>query len=220
MRMNKTQTFENRTGVRFSLLCIAAALITYMSMYAFRKPLSAATFEGLTYWGMDYKIIALISQVIGYTCSKFLGIRIVSSMKPGQRIRYILGLVGAAWIALFFFAWTPQPYNVLLLVINGLPLGMIFGIVISFLEGRRNTELLGAGLCISFITASGIVKSVGQFLIVHLGVSDFWMPFLTGLVFVPLLLLGVWLLGKIPPPTEEDKALRSERTPMTKVERR
>ena len=189
-------------------------------MYAFRKPLSAATFEGLTYWGMDYKIIALISQVIGYTCSKFLGIRIVSSMKPGQRIRYILGLVGAAWIALFFFAWTPQPYNVLLLVINGLPLGMIFGIVISFLEGRRNTELLGAGLCISFITASGIVKSVGQFLIVHLGVSDFWMPFLTGLVFVPLLLLGVWLLGKIPPPTEEDKALRSERTPMTKVERR
>ena len=220
MRMNKTQTFENRTGVRFSLLCIAAALITYMSMYAFRKPLSAATFEGLTYWGMDYKIIALISQVIGYTCSKFLGIRIVSSMKPGQRIRYILGLVGAAWIALFFFAWTPQPYNVLLLVINGLPLGMNFGIVISFLEGRRNTELLGAGLCISFITASGIVKSVGQFLIVHLGVSDFWMPFLTGLVFVPLLLLGVWLLGKIPPPTEEDKALRSERTPMTKVERR
>lgn len=94
-----TKTFENRTGVRFSLLCIAAALITYMSMYAFRKPLSAATFEGLTYWGMDYKIIALISQVIGYTCSKFLGIKIVSSMKPAQRTRYILGLVGVAWIA-------------------------------------------------------------------------------------------------------------------------
>ena len=215
-----TKTFENRTGVRFSLLCIAAALITYMSMYAFRKPLSAATFEGLTYWGMDYKIIALISQVIGYTCSKFLGIKIVSSMKPAQRTRYILGLVGVAWIALFFFAWVPRPYNVLFLIINGLPLGMIFGIVISFLEGRKNTELLGAGLCISFITASGIVKSVGQFLIVHLGVSDVWMPFLTGLVFVPFLLLGVWLLGKIPPPTEEDKALRSERAPMTKVERR
>lgn len=56
-----TKTSENRTGARFSLLCIAAALITYMSMYAFRKPLSAATFEGLTYWGMDYKIIAIIS---------------------------------------------------------------------------------------------------------------------------------------------------------------
>ncbi len=215
-----TKTFENRTGARFSLLCIAAALITYMSMYAFRKPLSVATFEGLTYWGMDYKIIAIISQVIGYTCSKFLGIKIVSSMKPGQRTRYILGLVGVAWMALFFFAWAPQPYNVIFLIINGLPLGMIFGIVISFLEGHKNTELLGAGLCISFITASGIVRSVGQFLIVHLGVSDFWMPFLTGLVFVPFLLLGVWLLGKIPPPSEEDKVLRSERAPMTGRERR
>ena len=217
--MKQNRAFQH-TGVRFNILCIAAALITYMSMYAFRKPLSAATFEGLTYWGMDYKIIALISQVIGYTCSKFMGIKIVSSMKPAQRTRYILGLVGVAWAALFFFAWVPRPYNVAFLVVNGLPLGMIFGIVISFLEGRKNTELLGAGLCISFITASGIVKSVGQFLIVHLGVSDFWMPFLTGLVFVPFLLLGVWLLGKIPPPSEEDKALRSERAPMTKVERR
>lgn len=207
-------------GIKFNLLCISAALITYMSMYAFRKPLSAATFERLNYWGIDYKIIAIIAQVIGYTCSKFLGIRIVSSMKPGERIAYILGLIGVAWVALFFFAWVPRPYNVLFLFINGLPLGMIFGIVISFLEGRRNTELLGAGLCVSFITASGIVKSVGQYLIVYCEVSDFWMPFLTGLVFVPFLLLGVWLLGKIPPPSEEDKMLRSERAPMHGPERK
>ena len=207
-------------GIKFNLLCIAAALITYMSMYAFRKPLSAATFEGLNYWGLDYKIIAIIAQVIGYTCSKFLGIRIVSSMKHSQRIAYILGLIGVAWAALFFFAWVPRPYNVVFLFINGLPLGMIFGIVISFLEGRRNTELLGAGLCVSFITASGIVKSVGQYMIVYWGVSDFWMPFLVGLVFVPLLLLGVWLLGKIPPPSEEDKMLRNKRTPMNDEERR
>ena len=101
MQTNKIDT----TGFRFSAFCIMAALVTYMSMYAFRKPLSAATFEGLTYWGMDYKIIAIISQVIGYTCSKFLGIRIVSSMQPGERVKYILGLVGIAWLALFFFAW-------------------------------------------------------------------------------------------------------------------
>lgn len=207
MQTNKIDT----TGFRFSAFCIMAALVTYMSMYAFRKPLSAATFEGLTYWGMDYKIIAIISQVIGYTCSKFLGIRIVSSMQPGERVKYIL--------ALFFFAWVPRPYNVVFLVINGLPLGMIFGIVISFLEGRRNTELLGAGLCVSFITASGITKSVGQFLIVYCGVSDFWMPFLTGAVFIPFLLIGVWMLGKIPPPSAEDRALRSKRGPMSGQER-
>ena len=211
---------HSTNSVWFSIFCIAAALITYMSMYAFRKPLSAATFDGLTFCGVDYKILALISQVVGYTCSKFIGIKVVSSMKPWQRTRYILGFIGTAWIALLFFAFMPKPWNAVFLIINGLPLGMIFGIVMSFLEGRKNTELLGAGLCVSFITASGITKSVGQFLVVNFGVSEFWMPFLTGLVFVPPLLLGVWMLGKIPPPTEEDKALRSERTPMTGEMRR
>ena len=117
------------------------------------------------------------------------------------------------------FALVPHPCNVVFLVLNGLPLGMIFGIVISFLEGRRNTELLGAGLCVSFITASGITKAVGRFLIIHFHVSDFWMPFCTGLVFVPVLLLGVWMLSLIPPQSEEDKASRSERTPMGASER-
>lgn len=206
-------------GARFNLLCMMAALLTYMSMYAFRKPLSAATFEGITYWGLDYKIIAIISQVVGYTCSKFLGITIVSSMKPQNRIRCILGFIAFAWVALLMFALVPHPYNVVFLVLNGLPLGMIFGIVISFLEGRRNTELLGAGLCVSFITASGITKAVGRFLIIHFHVSDFWMPFCTGLVFVPVLLLGVWMLSLIPPQSEGDKASRSERTPMGASER-
>ena len=39
-----THVIETK-GARFNLLCIAAALLTYMSMYAFRKPLSAAMFE-------------------------------------------------------------------------------------------------------------------------------------------------------------------------------
>ncbi len=43
-------------GARFNLLCMMAALLTYMSMYAFRKPLSAATFEGITYWGLIIKL--------------------------------------------------------------------------------------------------------------------------------------------------------------------
>lgn len=206
-------------GACFNILCIVAALLTYMSMYAFRKPLSAATFEGLVFCGIDYKIIAIISQVIGYTCSKFLGIKVVSGMQSKDRTKYILELVGIAWGALLLFALVPQPYNLIFLVINGLPLGMIFGIVISFLEGRKNTELLGAGLCLSFITASGITKAVGKFLIIYFHVSDFWMPFCVGLIFIPTLLLGVWMLGQIPSPSEEDKQLRSERVPMTSTER-
>jgi MFS family permease len=204
----------------FSLYCITAAFLTYCSMYAFRKPFTAAEFEGLELWGVEYKIILIVSQVIGYMLSKFWGIKVVSEMTPERRIRSILLLIGSAWVALLLLGIIPFPYNFVALFFNGLPLGMIWGIVFSFLEGRKSTELLGAGMSASFIVSSGIVKAVGQALMVKAGITAFWMPFVTGLLFVPLLLLGVWMLRHIPPPTAEDEALRTERIPMDGAARR
>lgn len=188
-------------------------------MYAFRKPFTAAEYENLILWGIDYKIVLIVTQVAGYTLSKFLGIKVVSEMTPQRRIKSILILIGVAWIALFLFGITPYPYNFILLFFNGLPLGMIWGIVFSFLEGRRFTELLGAGMSASFVVSSGFVKAVGQGLIVNYGIPEFWMPFTTGLLFIPLLLLGVWLLSHIPPPSAEDEALRTTRIPMSRTQR-
>jgi hypothetical protein len=70
--------------------------------------------------------------------------------------------------------------------LNGLGLGMIFGLVFSYLEGRRITDLLGAGLAVSFIVSSGIIKSVSRWAL-SLGIDEFWMPFVVGLCFFPAL---------------------------------
>lgn len=210
---------ELRSGLFFSVFCMSAAFITYCSMYAFRKPFTAGIYADMQLWGVDYKIILITTQVLGYMLSKFIGIRVVSEMTPGRRVLSILGLIGLAWGALLLFAVTPYPYNFIWLFLNGLPLGMIWGIVFSFLEGRRNTELLGAGMSASFIVASGLVKAVGKTLVESYGISEFWMPFLAGLLFVPTLLLGVWMLSKIPPPSEEDEAERTKRVPMDSAQR-
>ncbi|MBX2873121.1 MAG: hypothetical protein KTR30_13500 [Saprospiraceae bacterium] len=210
---------ELRSGLFFSIFCMSAAFITYCSMYAFRKPFSAGIFADLQLWGIDYKIILITTQVLGYMLSKFIGIRVVSEMTPGRRVVSILGLIGVAWIALLLLAITPYPYNFIWLFLNGLPLGMIWGIVFSFLEGRRNTELLGAGMSASFIVASGLVKAVGRAMVDNYGVSEFWMPFFVGLLFVPTLILGVWMLSKIPPPSLEDEEERTKRIPMNGAQR-
>ncbi len=81
--------------------------------------------------------------------------------------------------------------------LNGLSLGMVFGLVIGFLEGRRMTEALTAGLCASFILADGATKSVGTWLLDR-GIGEGWMPGVAGLIFFPPLLLFVWMLSKIP----------------------
>ena len=50
--------------------------------------------------------------------------------------------------------------------------------------------------------------------------SESWMPCTAGLLFVPPLLLFVWMLARIPAPSRRDVAARSERTPMGGAERR
>jgi hypothetical protein len=203
-----------------TLFASLVAFGTYSTMYAFRKPFTAAGFEGLQYWGVDYKVWLVCAQVIGYMLSKFYGIRIISEMKGNNRSRSIILLISLSWVALLGFALTPAPYNIFFFLLNGFPLGMVWGLVFSYIEGRRSTEIMGAVLATSFIFSSGFVKTIGKYTITHWQVTEQWMPFVTGsLFFVPMLVL-VKLLDRIPPPTPEDQAQRSVRLPMNKSERK
>ncbi|MGF6927082.1 MFS family permease [Chitinophaga sp. W2I13] len=204
----------------FSLYAALVAFGTYSCMYAFRKPFTAGIFEGVTFLGIDYKIWLVITQTIGYACSKFYGIRFIAEMKGNKRAQSIMVLIGIAWIALFCFAVVPAPYNIVFLFLNGFPLGMIWGLVFSYLEGRRSTEFMGAVLSVSFIFSSGFVKSVGKMTVVNWHVTEYWMPFITGLIFIVPIMICILLLEQIPSPTAADEQLRTRRAPMNKPERK
>nr|WP_075089104.1 DUF5690 family protein [Verrucomicrobium spinosum] len=178
-----------------------------------------ATYEDLTLWGADYKSVAVAVQILGYMMSKFVGIKVVSETPAARRVTMILGLIGISAFGLLVFAVLPAPWNVVGLLVNGLPLGMIWGLVFGFLEGRRVTEFLGLGMSLSVIFASGWVKSAGGWLL-RFGVPEFWMPLVTGLLFVPLLLVAAAVLGRMPPPDAADQAARMARHPMDKRARR
>ena len=172
-----------------SIYAALCSFCVYFCMYAFRKPFTAAGFEGLYFLRIDYKVWLVSAQLIGYMLSKFYGIRFIAGMQPGKRANMIIVLIIFAWIALFLFAVTPSPYNIIFLLLNGFPLGMIWGLVFSYLEGRRTTEFMGAVLSVSFIFSSGVVKTVGKGLMLNNHVSEFWMPFYTASIFlVPLFL--------------------------------
>ncbi len=202
-----------------SVLAAIAAFGTYTSMYSFRKGFSAGIYPSQQYFHVDYKVWLVIAQVIGYTLSKFYGIKFIAELKPNQRAKSIFGLIGVAWIALLLFAVIPPPYNIICLFINGFPLGMIWGLVFSYLEGRKSTEFMAAVLSISLIFASGFVKTVARLLRDGLHISEYSMPFITGAVFVIPLVFFVFCLELMPPPTEEDIKLRTKRLPMNAAER-
>jgi uncharacterized protein DUF5690 len=187
-----------------TLLAAVSAFCVYTCMYAFRKPFTVAQFAGIRFLGIDYKIWLVISQTVGYTLSKFFGIKFIAELRTRNRTLIILKLVSISWVALLFFAMVPPPYNIIFLLVNGFPLGLIYGLVFSYLEGRKTTEFLGAALASSFIFASGFTQSVGKFIMVAWNVDEWWMPWVTGLIFFLPLLLFTWLLDKTPPPALDD----------------
>lgn len=211
---------KKQSNLVFVLHASLAAFGTYFCMYAFRKPFSVATFDGLAFMGINYKILLVIIQVLGYALSKFIGIKVISELQPNRRLLYLISLIAMAEVSLIIFGIVPAPYNMFFMFFNGLPLGMIWGIVFSYIEGRRFTDILGVVLSASFIVSSGVVKSVGLYVMTSWGVSEFWMPSVTGaLFFIPLLICS-YALQKVPPPTEEDIANRTERIPMTALDRK
>ena len=205
----------------FTIVAGLAGFSAYFSMYAFRKPFTAATFQAVPGWhfALDYKIALVLAQVAGYALSKLIGVKVVSEIAPARRGLAILGLIVVAWLALVAFAVIPAPWNVACLFVNGLPLGMIWGLVFGYMEGRRVSEVLGSILCASFILSSGVVKSVGVWLMQTWHLSQFWMPAAAGALFFPLLFVSVWVLGLMPPPNAQDEAERVRRAPMTAQER-
>ena len=214
-----TSWLSKTNRIAFVVFVIMAAFMTYSSMYAFRKPFAAATYGDVFFFGIHIKIWLITAQVIGYTLSKFIGIKVVPEMPNNKRAVTIVILVLMAEVSLLLFALINSPVRIVFMFFNGLPLGIIWGVVFSYLEGRRVTELLGAGLSVSFIFASGAVKSVGKWLILHFEVSDYWMPFLTGAIFLIPLLASVWLLNCVPDPDETDIKLRTQRKQMPKQSR-
>ena len=220
-------------GARMGVFAAYAALVAfavYFCMYAFRKPFAAAKFEGEYFLGSEValKTAIVISQVIGYACSKYVGIKVCSEATPARRAATLVGLVLAAEAALVLYGLLPGSWKVIGIFLNGLPLGMVWGLVVGFLEGRRCSEVLMAGLCASFILSSGVVKDVGS-AVMDAGsvfgrlwgpVSEGWMPAVVGLLFLPAFFVSVWLLQQLPPPDAADIAARSERQPMLAADRR
>ena len=236
-----TSWLENAPAPLFAAYAITAAFSTYFCMYAFRKPFAAAKFEGEFFLNsaVALKTAIVISQIIGYALSKYIGIKVCSEVSPTRRAITLVALIGWAELALVAYGLVPNNLKVAAIFFNGLPLGMVWGLVVWYLEGRRTSELLLAGLSCSYIVSSGIVKDIGRAMMeggvadwwrqvpligqvigALLGkVSESWMPAVTGLHFLPLFLLAVWMLNQLPRASVSDVAARSERKTMTSADR-
>jgi hypothetical protein len=212
----KLQHFITRNAFNFTLFAGVTAFFTYMCFYPFRRAYTAATYDELSFVGLNFKIWMITAQVLGFAVSKGLGIKYVSEMLPAKRSQNLLIMVVISWVCYLFFALVPAPFNLIFIFMASLPLGMVYGTILGFLEGRKTTDLLVAVLTASFIMGSGFAKSIGKWVMTSLEVSQFWMPFVACAIMIVPFGFCTWLMGQIPPPSEADIQSRTERKPMQK----
>lgn len=201
---------------------ITAAFGVYFCMYAFRRPFDAVTFTDVRFLNtsIDLKTACVISQLLGYLLSKYAGATICSEVRANRRAALLITLILVSEVGLLLFAVLPANWKPLGMLINGLPLGMVWGVVVRYLEGRRSSEVLLAGLSCSYIIAGAITRDIGRdWVMATWQVPAVWMPFVTGgLFFVPLW-ISVYMLDRLPPPAPDDVAQRAPRHRMELDER-
>ena len=111
IQTNKTSR-RRVSDLFFILWAGGAALLSYSLVYMLRKPYTAAAFEDLEVFNMDYKVAVTIVQILGYVVSKFMGIKLISELRREERLRFILMSVVMAELSLVFFGLLSAPYNI------------------------------------------------------------------------------------------------------------
>lgn len=218
MKIN-TQKLLNNPWV-LTLYAGSTAFFTYIAFYPFRRAYTAANYIDNHLLNIDYKVWLITMQVLGFAVSKGIGVKIVSELQAKKRTRSLLLFVGISWFFYLCFALIPAPYNLPFMFLASLPLGMVYGVILSILEGRVITEILVAILTASFIVGSGFAKSVGGFVLNTLHFSVFWMPFISASLMLLPFAGWVGLMAYIPAPNGNDIANRSIRMPMTSGKRK
>ena len=110
----KRKLSNSGSGI-LSVYAIFAAFTTYFCMYAFRKPFAATDYGGLKFLGSDYdlKTAYVIAQLVGYTISKYVGMKVCSEAGKSGRAKLLVFLILTAWASLLLFAILPDELKVI-----------------------------------------------------------------------------------------------------------
>ncbi|AMV23240.1 hypothetical protein VT84_02445 [Gemmata sp. SH-PL17] len=206
----------------FALYAGGAAFTAYFCMYGLRKPFDTVTFTGEKFLGtpIDLKTACVLGQILGYVVSKYVGVRVCAEAGRSQRTWLLLGAGVWSELALVAFAFAPAPLRPFAMFANGLPLGVVWGFLVRYLEGRRTSDLLLVMLSGSFVIAGAATKDFGMYLFTVRGVAELWVPALAGAVFLVPYLIAVRLLHALPVPNAHDELARSPRPSLNAAGRR
>lgn len=124
--------------LKSTIFMMVGAFICYTGMYVVRKSFLAGQYLNMGFYGMDFKTILVVSQVLGYMFSKFVGIKLVSEMTSTRREIFLVVLVGFGLLMLLAFAILPLNLKPYALILTGYHLGWFLDWFFPIWRGKKN----------------------------------------------------------------------------------
>eukprot|EP00756_Hemistasia_phaeocysticola_P004542 Hpha_TRINITY_DN12879_c0_g1::TRINITY_DN12879_c0_g1_i1::g.23957::m.23957 len=200
----------------------AGVFVTYCLVYSLRSPWRAATFpRDYELIGVDFKDALQISWTLAYFFGKSISAPILGGLPRKGRLPLLLlcaALCAAAWGGFALFPRNNKKWEdwgrIGMIMLSAVPLAFFWCTLFRYLEGRDTTEVLGAWLAAAMIVGSGFAKTVGSSLQDN-GVSEETLPVVAAGGAFPLLVLGVFWMERLPPPSIEERERKGERVRMS-----
>lgn len=214
-----------RTTTRIAISSAVSYWLVYFTRYPiFMLPENLAHQHFARFFGVDTTLqeALVLAFSLGFGIAKFPAVPVMtSSFVFRHRFATIVLLIVSAicftGLPLAFSDGQPQ-LSAMGLFLGCFPQSWIYGGMVTYLEGRRSTEMLMAVM--TFFSVSGGSASRGfAEAVLNFGMNPVWMPFLIAVCVLPPVMFLFFILDRSPLPDAMDIAQRRKRTAMTSKER-
>lgn len=199
---------------RDALDAVAIAITTfilYSAIYFIKASPFAAHWEGESFCGMHFKSALGLAMSLGYLVGKGPSLAFTPKLAPEHLLAAVLGVVILSGGALVFAAVLPPGGLVVCTFVTSFCLAPSWSLMIRFCEGRVRTDAIISFVSFSFIGMSGVVKSIGAWLVGSCGFSERAMVSACSSFGIVVGSVAAVVLFRLPPPSVTDRALRGER---------
>lgn len=204
-----------------------SASLAYALTYFWRYPIfllpqyiMGATVVTIAGRALDLHACFSFAFILGFGAAKLPAMRLVTSAFFWRnRLCVVLSLLVSSMLAscggvLLFARW--PALQVASVFVGSLGSSCLYGAMVTYLEGRRRTEILLAASAACFVYAGTLSRALAA-AVVRLPpelLPHRAMPLAIGLVMCPASCVLMVMVDRAPPPSRADVAARSARSPM------
>lgn len=213
------ENLQATSKILFTLYGGLSSFCLYVCVYVYRRSFQVVPLDEKWTEDIYLKDAVVFAQTAGLLIAKLYGIQYNAEAKRYNVTVHLLVAIAAAECSLIAYAVVENFWKPFAIFFNGLPLGVVWGLLVTFLEGRETSDAMLLMLAEGFLIGNGLVKAVCKWVLDRGRIDKFVMPAVMGAAVYPLVLFFSWLLYQFPGPSRADEHSRTARMAMFSKER-